>query len=170
MAFGDQIQKRADIIRKRGANVSIALAHASRVATRAAIDAAVEKTPPMGEIRGTGTVTGDLRQHWETDSQAEPEIIEAIDSTAFATHLANSMQYVSYVNNGHRMDKHFVPGLIVNPFNGMLERSPDGSGGIVVGTKTQYVPGAFMREAGIEAFEDTANKELLKIAKEALRD
>ena len=53
------------------------------------------------------------------------------------TELNNHMQYASYVNDGHRVDKHFVPGLIKN--GSLLERSPDGSGGLMVGTKTTYV-------------------------------
>ena len=48
------------------------------------------------------------------------------------TELNNNMQYASYVNDGHRVDKHFVPGLIIN--GNLLERSPDGSGGLIVGT------------------------------------
>lgn len=167
MAFGDQIQKRADIIRKRGGDVAKAMRQASVVSTRAAIDAATDATPPDGELRGTGMITGALKQHWETDSQKEPAVSAEGE---YETFLANSMQYASYVNNGHRMDKHFVPGLVINPFNGKLEKSPDGKGGIIVGTKTQYVPGKFMVETGLDAFHDTAKRELLGIAKEALRD
>lgn len=75
------------------------------------------------------------------------------------------MQYASYVNNGHRMDRHFVPGLYINPFSGQLEydAAKKGEVGIMVGTKTDYVPGLFMAEAGEEAYQravEALSKEL----------
>ena len=42
------------------------------------------------------------------------------------------------------MDRHFVPGLYVNPESGLLEYDPYANVGIVVGTKTAYVEGKFM--------------------------
>ena len=83
------------------------------------------------------------------------------------TELNNNMQYASYVNDGHRVDKHFVPGLIVN--GNLLERSPDGSGGIVVGTKTTYVPGKHMKEAAIGRYRSVVRSELEKRVKEAMK-
>ena len=75
------------------------------------------------------------------------------------TVLANNMEYASYVNDGHRMDKHYVPGLMVNPFNGMLERVPPDAGGIVVGTKTTYVEGLFMTDAAKEEYQRVLKEE-----------
>ena len=73
------------------------------------------------------------------------------------TELNNNMQYASYVNDGHRVDKHFVPGLIIN--GNLLERSPDGSGGIMVGTKTSYVQGKYMKEAGIGRYLTSCDRQ-----------
>lgn len=41
----------------------------------------------------------------------------------------------------------------------MLEYNPDGKGGIVVGTKTQYVEGLFMAEAAHEEYHRVVRAE-----------
>ena len=81
----------------------------------------------------------------------------------YTTLLANNKDYASYVNDGHRMDRHFVPGLYVNPSSGMLEINPDGSGGLVVGTQTSYVPGLHMEEAAQEEYHRTVAAEAEKL-------
>ena len=91
------------------------------------------------DISGTNTRSSSLKEHWAIDSRIDPI---GAGSSEYVTVLGNNMQYASYVDQGHRMDKHFVPGLVIDPVSGNLERSPDGSGGIMVGTKTLYVPGA----------------------------
>ena len=48
----------------------------------------------------------------------------------------------SYVNDGHRMDKHYVPGLYVDD-DGLLSYDPAGDVGMMVGTKTKYVDGLY---------------------------
>ena len=62
------------------------------------------------------------------------------------------------------MDKHFVPGLYANPYTGMLEYDPDRRGevGMMVGTKTTYVEGLHMSDAGIEAYKHTVEIETEK--------
>lgn len=42
----------------------------------------------------------------------------------------------------------------------MLEYNPDGKGGIIVGTQTQYVPGIHMVDEAKKAFQDTLKEEL----------
>lgn len=81
------------------------------------------------------------------------------------TVLANDKEYASYVNDGHRMDRHFVPGLYINPSSGLLEYDPSAKVGIVVGTKTSYVPGIHMVDAAIEEYRKTLKSELDGIAK-----
>ena len=61
------------------------------------------------------------------------------------------------------MDRHFVPGLVINEESGMLEFNPDGTGGIVVGTKTAYVPGIFMVDAAKEEYRRVLRQELKDI-------
>ncbi len=80
------------------------------------------------------------------------------------TTLANNMQYSSYVNDGHRMDQHFVPGLIVN--GNMLEKVDPSLGGITVGTKTPYVQGKYMKQAAIGRYKNVVRRELDKRVKE----
>lgn len=104
-----------------------------------------------------------MAQHWGTDSITKPVVM----GESVKTELNNNMQYASYVNDGHRVDKHFVPGLIIN--GNLLERSPDGSGGLVVGTKTSYVKGKYMKEAAIKKYRSVVRTELDKRVKEAFR-
>lgn len=118
-------------------------------ATLRAVEKATELTPPtMDDLSGTNTRSGEMKQHWASDS----EVIPVRRGDTYVTELNNDKQYASYVNDGHRMDRHFVPGLVINPESGMLEYNPDGKGGIVVGTRTQYVEGLFMEEAAHEEY------------------
>ena len=73
------------------------------------------------------------------------------------------MEYSSYVNDGHRMDRHFVPGLYVNEESGLLEYDPQERAGIVVGTKTSYVPGVFMVDGANEEYRRVLRQELADI-------
>lgn len=133
------------------------LRNAARNATIRAVEKATEMTPPTGDdLKGTNTRTGEMKQHWATDSRTEPRQ----RGDRLETVLANDRQYASYVNDGHRMDRHFVPGLVINEESGLLEMNPDGKGGIVVGTKTKYVPGLHMVDAAQEVYRETVRREL----------
>ncbi len=144
------------------------LAAACETATIAAVAAAAEATPPKGKTGrgpyiGTNTVTGALKQHWATDSRTKPEI----QGGMVKTELRNDLPYASYVNDGHRMERHFVPGLHIEE-TGLLEYDPDKDvGGLVVGTKTPYVKGEFMVDKAKEAYQETLEKELKVNVKEA---
>lgn len=123
----------------------------AKQATLRAIEKATELTPPTaGDLAGTDTRTGEMKQHWASDSVIEPKRVGG----AYVTQLNNDKEYASYVNDGHWMDRHFVPGLVVNEESGLLEFNPDGKGGIVVGTQTDYVPGLFMVDEAIEVYSD----------------
>ena len=149
MNFGDALQKRMDELAKRQPVIQKRFREIAKGATLRAVEEAAAKTPPNtyagGEIRGVHTITGELAAHWATDSRTEP--VQA--GGTFSTTLENDRQYASYVNDGHRMDKHFVPGLYVDG-SGVLSMDPARDVGMVVGTKTKYVPGLYMKEAGIE--------------------
>lgn len=141
---------------------------ASEQCTKQAIAVAQEKTPPTGDLSGTNTRTGELKAHWATDSRTKP----VVEGNTYTTELANNKEYASYVNDGHRMDRHFVPGLYVNPYSGQLEYDASAKVGMMVGTKTSYVPGLHMKEAAAEDFSKRANEsmtELAKTLKEALK-
>lgn len=127
-------------------------------ATISAIEEATRLTPPTDEddtIRGTGTITGDLKSSWAADSITK----SYKRSNEYITVLANTKHYASFVNDGHRMDKHFVPGLFINPYSGLLERMPAGmEGGIMVGTQTEFVEGKFMKEGAIKKYTEQMEK------------
>ncbi|MFR3238519.1 MAG: HK97 gp10 family phage protein [Acutalibacter sp.] len=129
-------------------------------ATVRAVEAAQEKTPPTGgDLKGANTRTGAMKQSWATASQYSPKR----QGDDYTTVLGNDMEYASYVNDGHRMDRHFVPGLVVNPYSGLLEYNPDGKGGIVVGIKTAYVPGVHMVDDAKGTYSQVLKKELKDI-------
>lgn len=125
-----------------------------------AVEKATDLTPPtQDDLRGTNTRTGGMKQHWATDSDTNPQK----RGKDLVTRLANDKEYASYVNDGHRMDRHFVPGLYINPYSGMLEYAPGDDVGIVVGTKTAYVPGLFMVDEAKRAYEETVQTESAKL-------
>lgn len=168
MSYTVSLQQRIQQLKKVRADVPKILREVAKDATLRAIEAAADATPPKagtgrGPYIGTGTITGALKAHWATDSEVEPS--GSINRTA----LANNVEYASYVNNGHRMDKHFVPGLYVNPDSGLLEYDPAAKVGLVVGTKTPYVKGEFMSDKGIEAYRRTVLAELDKRIQEAMK-
>ena len=129
-------------------------------ATQRAVEAAMDATPPKkgtGSLKGAHTRTGELKEHWATDSVVEP----LVTGGKYETFLRNDMEYASYVDQGHRMDKHFVPGLYVDE-NGVLNYDPTAKVGLVVGTKTKYVKGEFMVDKAREAYEKAVLTELDK--------
>lgn len=134
--FGSSIQKRLTELQKAQKDVPLIIERTAAGATRRAVEVAVKNTPPItGGLKGTNMRPGAMALAWVTDSETHP--------VNGRTVLANNQQYASYVDKGHRMDKHFVPGLIIN--GGMLERAADGdNGGIMVGTKTSYVKGLYI--------------------------
>lgn len=147
------LKLRMEQLKKAKAKLPGLLGDAARGATMRAVEAAAAATPPKDDAAGTHTRTGELKAHWAADSRTEPEIA----GREYKTQLANSMEYASYVNDGHRMDRHFVPGLYVNPHSGLLEYDPARNVGITVGTKTKYVPGEFMTDKAEDAYRKTAS-------------
>lgn len=163
-SFGSQIRKRLAELRKAGESIPDIMYEVAEGATVEAVRVATENTPPNGSaIAGTNTRSGQMAQHWELDSQTKP----VMTGGSAQTSLRNDMQYASYVNDGHRMDKHFVPGLIEN--GGLLERVDPDVGGIMVGTKTTYVPGKYMKEKAIGKYRSVVRKDLDKRVREAFK-
>lgn len=167
MSYTVTLQRRIQQLKKAQADLPNILYKTAKGATMRAVEAAMDATPPKkgtGSLKGTHTRTGELKQHWATDSNAEPVVTGA----KYETLLANNKDYASYVNNGHRMDRHFVPGLYIDE-NGQLNYDPSAKVGLVVGTKTQYVKGEFMTDKAKEAYEravlSTLDKEILELFK-----
>lgn len=122
--------------------------------------AAAESTPPLnGEERGKNTITGDLAAHWDY------EITKDGDKTRIS--LTNDLPYASYVDQGHKMDMHFVPWLYIDGM-GVIARHIPAPGeklfGLVVGTKTAEVKGYHMADKAkarfFKSFE-TAHENLI---------
>lgn len=167
--FGAECRRYMKRLHKAGANVPNIIAEAAEEATIAAVEKAQENTPPNGgaRIAGTNMRTGQMSQAWATDSITKPMGLALSGGGSAVTMLKNNMQYASYVNDGHRMDKHFVPGLVIN--GGLLERAAEGDdGGIVVGTRTQYVPGLYMKEKAIGKYKSTVRLMLKDAVKRAM--
>jgi hypothetical protein len=94
-------------------------------------------TPPHeGEERGKNTVTGNMARHWDSSFNIQ-------NDTNIKVRLFNNVQYASYVESGHKMTKHFVPWLYIDGTNTIARHQPvpgEPLFGLVVGTKTKYVP------------------------------
>lgn len=171
MALGDGVRARLAELAAREPDIDRRIAAIAERATVRAVEEAVARTPPNtfgdGEVRGVHTITGELAQHWETDSQTTPTVA----ADGYRTALANDMQYASYVNDGHRVDKHFVPGLYIDPATGLLSMDPGKPKGVglVVGTKTTYVEGLHITDAAKEVYEEVAETELDKLTREVFK-
>ena len=165
MSYTVSLQQRLQQLKKAQADMEHVLYRAAEGATQRAVEAAMDATPPKkgtgrGPYIGTNTITGELKARWEWDSTMEPM---GFAGGQYVTVLRNNAEYASYVNDGHRMDRHFVPGLYVNPSSGMLEINPDGTGGLVVGTQTSYVPGLHIEEAAQEEYHRVVQSEAEKL-------
>lgn len=166
MSFGQATRKRFEQLRQMGRNVPKIMAEVAEGATIAAVERATELTPPNGaSISGTGTRTGDLAQHWATDSTTTP----VMTAGSARTTLANNMQYASYIDEGHRMDQHFVPGLHLDRQSNTIYFDVKEKGGIVVGTKTKYVRGRYMKQAAVGRYRKVVRMELDKRIRENFR-
>lgn len=163
-AIKNELKKTLNTLKKNKVDFNRMLMEIQENATLRAIEKATDMTPPTEDMdNGTGTITGRLKSAWSQDS-----IKKAYKKNKlWVTELKNSVEYASYVNDGHRMDKHFVPGLIINPFSGKIEKAPDGMNtGIMVGTKTKYVNGIFMKEAAIKEYEQAVKRQIDKLLKD----
>lgn len=163
-SFGSRMRSRLTRLHQLGQDVPRIMAEVAEGATIAAVEKATNMTPPNGtSIAGTNTRSGELAQHWATDSRTTP----TQTGGSVKTLLANDLQYASYVNDGHVMDEHFVPGLEIN--GGVLEMNTEGEGGIMVGTQTKYVQGLYMKQAAIGKYRSVVEKELDKRIREAFQ-
>lgn len=158
--FGADIQRRLAELKKAQADIPRIINKVAEAATIAAVDTATEATPPNGgaAIAGVNARTGDLAQHWQLDS-----VTRAVRGK---TELNNTMQYASYVDQGHRMDRHFTSHLAVE--GGMLVGKPAGDGGIMVGVHTGYVPGRYMVDEAKKTYRAKVYAALRKELKKAL--
>lgn len=160
-SFGAQCRKRLEELRRAKQDIPKIIDEVAEVATIEAVRTARDHTPPNGgaPLAGTNMRTGAMAAAWEKDSITTP--------THGRTVLINEQEYASYVNDGHRVDQHYVPGLYPN--GGLLERVDPNVGGIIVGTKTSYVPGLYMKEKAIGKYRTTVYRMLQQKVREVLR-
>ena len=153
-------------LQKAGVKVREIVIDAAKTGTMAAVETAAEHTPPNGgaPIKGVNTRTGEMSQSWATDSQTIP----TVSGNTITTMLCNNKQYASYVNDGHRMDKHFTTHVAIE--NGMLVGKPDGTGGLMVGTKTGYIPGLYMKEKANGKYKTTVRNYLQDAVRRAMSE
>lgn len=153
MNIHEYVQK----LKKARGDIQTEIIDACREATKRAVQVTTENTPGPndGKPHGANTVKGELAQDWAEHSIVEPQV----DGNTYETVLWNKMQYASYVENGHRLARHFVPGLYIDD-DGLLSKNEDGKGGMIVGTQTTYVSGKFMADKGKHEYEK-AVKEIL---------
>lgn len=164
--FGAETRRYLKRLQKAGVKVREIVIDAAKTGTMAAVETAAQHTPPNGgaPIRGVNTRTGEMAQSWATDSQTTPTVSGDTISTA----LCNNKQYASYVNDGHRMDKHFTTHVAIE--NGMLVGKPDGTGGLMVGTKTSYIPGLYMKEKATGKYKTTVRYMLQDAVRRAMSE
>lgn len=164
--FGAETRRYMKRLQKAGVKVRELVIDAAKTGTMAAVETAQEHTPPNGgaPIKGVNTRTGEMSQSWATDSQ----IIPTVSGDTITTMLCNNKQYASYVNDGHRMDKHFTTHVAIE--NGMLVGKPDGTGGLMVGTKTSYIPGLYMKEKATGKYKTTVRNYLQDAVKRAMSE
>lgn len=165
MELGDGMRHRLAELEKQFPDMRRRIAEIAVRATARAVETATELTPPNtfgdGEQRGENMITGEMAQHWGADSSLTPVGVE------FSTVLANNMEYASYVNDGHRVDKRFVPGLYVDA-GGLLSYDPERKKevGLMVGTKTTYVEGLHITDKAIDWYDEVVRAEFKKLTGE----
>lgn len=153
------IQTYVKVLGKKKEAIRQAVIDAQREATVAAVRTAVAKTAPNDGIpRGVNMVTGNMARHWAADSKTEP----VSDGHTSVTELNCDVPYASYVNNGHWLHRHFVPGLYID--GGLVNRtSAPGVGLIVAKDGKKWVEGRFMETDALEEYRYILHKELEKI-------
>lgn len=158
MALGDGLRKFVRRYFSKGPDLQKITIESMRVAAERAVEVATAETPPTPSTppRGANAFTGRAKAAWATDSDTEPKL----KNGEYKTSLANNVEYIQYLNDGFMMDKHFVPGLVINEYSGLLDKLDPSAGGIIVGTQTEYVQGLYMKEKAERAYKETLDSEL----------
>ena len=92
----------------------------------------------------TSVLTGDLRKQWMLSQ------IRKNGSNLEIT-LSNPLEYASWVEFGHRVKKHFVPGRWQG---NRFIYNPDSETGVMMGVKTSWVEGKFMATISLKEIQD----------------
>lgn len=158
MGFNSNFKEVIFTLKEQKQEFDSSITHILNDATELAIEKATEITPPTptDPPRGENTITGELKEGWSQDSVT----IVIHDHGKYTTELNNNKEYASFINDGHFLDQHYVPGLVVNVSTGLLDKVDPSLGGIIVGTKTVYIPGLYMSERAIEVYQKEIETQL----------
>lgn len=167
MAFGDGLR---DMVQKyKGLQPELTAAIPAQLAetTGFIVRKVKEYTPATDEEKYNAGAHGDLKAHWDQDSIVTPYRT----GDGHTTVVANNLQYASYVENGHRMDKHFVPGLMLVDDVLVYDEAMAAAkaGGITVGTKTKYVRGVYMLDRALREGEAHLQQGMRRVLMETIR-
>ena len=102
-----------------------------------------------GKPRGLNMITNSLYNSWHTSYSAHGSRLGYLQ-------LSNSRPYAKYVQEGHRVTRHFVPWLYIGG-NGLINRETRHDGklfGLTVGVPETYVPGTDMTGPAVQTFMD----------------
>lgn len=158
MAFGDNLKALGDRYKAYKATIKQDVAEALEESTQIAVDVATSLTPPVeGDgPRGENALTNTAKPAWELDSIVTP----MTRGNEIYTVLQNNTPYISYLNDGHIVDMHFVPHLFKNEVTGLLDKIPSQSGGIVVGTQTKFIQGLYMKDLALIEYDKQIKQRL----------
>jgi len=92
----------------------------------------------------TPVITGDLRKQWSLSSIVK-------NGSNIDIILFNPLEYSSYVEFGHRVKKHFVPGKWQG---NRFIYNPNSDTGVMMGAKTSWVEGKFMATISLKEIQD----------------
>jgi hypothetical protein len=125
----------------------------ARIACEAMEQAAKKHTPHEGDgkARGFNVISNSLQDSWVAEYTPS-----ANKNEVGTVSLSNDKPYAKYVQEGHRVKKHFVPWLYKDGM-GTLSYETNHSQplfGLVVGTKTPFVKGVDMVGPAVEAFNE----------------
>ena len=127
------------------------------IACEAMEQAAKDHTPNKddGKQRGFNVISNSLQDSWRAEFIKSNNSKELGEIT-----LTNDKPYAPYVQNGHRVTKHFVPWLYKDDLGTISYEDFHAQSmfGLVVGTKTNYVEGVDMIGPAEKAFDEKFNE------------
>lgn len=163
--MSEQLKKYADRMQLNQRRFRKELKENALVACEVAKSVSMAVTPHIGDgkPRGKNMITNALRNAWRVrfemlsnNGKAPSSDTENIYARIIIT---NSKKYAPYVQYGHRMTPHFVPWLYKD--GAVISRENTHAikmFGLLVGTKTTYVPGVDMIGPIVAAFNKSFNE------------
>lgn len=162
--LAEQLRKLAEEAKGHERALSKGVERNARIACEAMEQAAKDHTPHSGDgkKRGFNVINDSLQESWVAEykpSQNKKEV--------GSVSLTNDKHYAIYVQNGHKMTKHFVPWLYKDGMGTLSYETNHAQPlfGLVVGNKTPFVKGVDMVGPAVDAFNesfDELNEQLLK--------